>query len=81
MSLEFNRPGIFDALKIHESVTKFAATLPPDSKGGLATVATDKGVNAIVFKKFDNGKVEISAWIGKSWGEPIEDGVSLKVLF
>lgn len=83
MPLEFNQPNPFDAIKIHESVSRFVQTLPPDTKGGLVTVMTDKGMNAVLFKRTQiKGKdVEISAWIGKSWGAPIEEGISAKVLF
>jgi len=76
----FNKPDPFTSLQIHDSVAKFVNTLPPNTRGGLATVATNKGVNAVLFTKI-NDKVEIDAWIGKTWGEPIEAGVAAKIIW
>lgn len=49
-------------------------------KGALLTVATTEGVNVIAVTRIKE-KFEVSAWIGKKWGAPLDGGVRGIVYF
>lgn len=68
--------SLLDAItrQVHEAV----ATLPPGANGGLVAVATTAGVNLAVVSKVGD-HVDIQAWIGKDWQQPLEGGASVKV--
>lgn len=50
------------------------AHLGPNDRGILTWVATTKGVNLALVDKI-NDHVDVSAFIGKNWGSPLEAGV------
>lgn len=55
------------------SINRAVAQLPPDANGALVAVADRSGVNAAVVAKIDESW-RVTAWIGKSWGGPVEAG-------
>lgn len=59
-------------------VTEAVAALPNGEKGRLTWIATTKGVNLALVDKV-NDHVNVTAWIGKSWGQPIAAGVAGEV--
>ena len=64
--------------ELTKQVQAAVATLPPDGKGALVGVATTTGVNlAVVAKVKDH--VNVTSWIGKSWGQPVSGGAAVQV--
>jgi hypothetical protein len=63
---------------ISESVDKFAQTLKADEHGGFVGIATTKGMNIAVVQRI-NQHSTVVAYVGKSWGEPIEGGLMWKL--
>lgn len=60
---------------VNQSITEFVnATLRPGDRGGIVAVGTTKGVNLAVVQRVGSGG-EIVAYVGKTWGEPIEGGL------
>lgn len=54
------------------------ATLPDGARGALVGIATTRGVNLALATRV-NGHVEVTAWIGKTWGDPISGGAKTQV--
>lgn len=70
-----NPPPLTWATEINDSITKFVnATIAADERGGLVAIATTKGVNLAVVQRTGKNS-EIVAYIGKTWGEPLDAGV------
>jgi hypothetical protein len=68
--------SLLDAMT--KEVKDAVATLPDGARGALVGVATTKGVNLAVVSKL-NGHVDVTAWIGKSWSEPIAGGSAVQI--
>jgi hypothetical protein len=60
--------------QVHDAV----ATLPPGGKGALVGVATTTGVNLAVVAKVGT-HIDVTSWIGKSWGQPVAGGAAVQV--
>lgn len=74
--VQFNPPPagpIMDAAMnfANEAVSK----LPPGASGGIFSIVTTKGVNAVVVQKV-NDNFKVAGFIGKTWGKPVELGAS-----
>jgi hypothetical protein len=52
-----------------------AAKLPAGAKGGIFSVITTQGVNAVIVHKA-NEHFTIGGYIGKQWGQPLEGGAA-----
>jgi hypothetical protein len=63
---------------VTKQVQDAVANLPADGKGALVGIATTKGVNLAVVAKV-NTHVNVTAWIGRSWGDPIEGGAATQI--
>lgn len=63
---------------ITKQVRDAVATLPEGSRGALVGVATTKGINLAVVSKV-NQHVDVTAWVGRSWGAPIDGGAAVQV--
>ena len=75
------QPDVMIANSIRKAVADVLGTLPPDAKGALVGVATDKGMNLAVAYKLDSGW-SVGAYIGKAgWDRPIEGGVLVQKVF
>lgn len=63
---------------ITELINQSIATLPDGEKGRLVWVAqkngSEKSVNLAIVSKF-GGHVDVTGWIGKSWGTPYAAGL------
>jgi hypothetical protein len=68
---------------IMDSIAKAMETVierEPDAKGAVVGQATTAGWNAAIVVKAPGG-FDVEAWIGSTWGKPIDGGVKvLKVL-
>lgn len=65
---------------ITKEVQAAAATLPPGSKGALVGVATMTGVNLALVSKV-NEHITVTAFIGKTWSQPIKGGAAVQITF
>ena len=63
---------------VTKQVKDAVATLPPGAKGALVGIATTKGVNLALVSKVNN-HVDVTAWVGKSWGTPVNGGAAVQV--
>lgn len=75
-----NAPPVSILAQATKMVSEAVATIPPGSKGALVAIATEKGVNLALASKVGD-HVEVTTWIGKSWGAPIAGGAAVKVTF
>lgn len=76
--VELNAPPPKYFADISASVDKFAQTLKAGEEGGMVGIATTKGVNIAVVQRI-NSHSTVVAYIGKTWGEPIEGGLMWKL--
>ena len=69
---------ISDSLK--RQVDAVLANVPADKKAALVTVATTKGFN-VAFAYRVGDRLKVASWVGKSWDQPLEAGVSVTATF
>lgn len=68
-------PILADATRI---VSQLATDLlPPDAKGGVIGIATEKGWNAAVVHRAGDS-FQVASWIGKSWGSGLTGGAAVR---
>lgn len=68
--------SLLDAMT--KQVKDAVATLPQGSRGALVSVATTAGVNLAVVSKVGT-HTEVTAWVGKTWGQPVSSGAAVRV--
>lgn len=73
--VEFNPPPAEHLVKTEGMIRDAVSQLGKDEKFMLTWIVTDKGVNTAAVRKLGD-HVEVMAWIGKSWGDPISVGVA-----
>jgi len=61
---------------ITAAITKACTAIPEGRTAALVAVADRKGANVAVVQRI-GGNVTVMGWLGKSWGEPLEGGVSV----
>ncbi len=69
------------AIYLEQTTTLIADALKrvgKDERGGLVWVATTAGINLALASKVGD-HVEVTAYIGKVWGEPLEAGIAGRV--
>lgn len=76
--VQFNAPPEKLIPDLRASIDRAMATLDPGTRGAFVTVATTAGVNAALVTKAGD-HVQVAAWVGKTWGGPIEGGTTVKV--
>jgi hypothetical protein len=63
-------------LDVQGSIAKAIQQLPPGKRTALVGVATTEGANAAIVAKIDEHWV-VQAWIGKTWGDPLNTGAQV----
>jgi hypothetical protein len=78
--VQFNAPPEHLLPSIMGSIERAMSELPPDVDGALVGQATKAGWNAAIVMKAPLG-INVEAWIGSKWGEPIDYGVAVLKTF
>jgi hypothetical protein len=70
---------------VNQMVADAVKALPPGATGALVGIATKNAagqvnVNLALTKKVREN-VTVVGWMGKSWGQPIEGGAAIQVVF
>jgi len=61
---------------ITAAITKACTAIPPGRNAALVAVADQRGANVAAVQRV-NDHVTVVAWLGKSWGKPLEGGASV----
>lgn len=77
VGVQFRTPPSGLLTSIRAELDKSLAALPTNATGALVGVATERGVNAAIVTRLGTGW-DVAAWIGKSWGEPISGGATVR---
>ncbi len=82
-----DRPGVVftpppghllaDALQIVNAST---AMLPDSARGAIIGIATETGMNAAIVQRLPAG-FTVVAWVGKKWGQTLEYGTALQMIW
>lgn len=78
VGVAMNTPPSSLLQSINKEIKDAVATLPPESKGALVGVTTTEGVNLALVSRV-NKKVDVTAWIGKTWGAPVKGGAAVQI--
>lgn len=64
--------------KTNTMIRDAVASLGENEHGALVWVATTEGVNIAVVHKV-NSNMDITAYVGKTWGAPLQAGIAARI--